>query len=95
MVLELNGLTKKYEILCLQETWLDKSEVNVLSNSFLNFPGFGISKTAHESGITLGRKSGGLGIIWNKQKVNAKCLHYDEHWVQGINTRKVLPQAGP
>ena len=56
-----------------------------MSNSFLNFLGFGISKTDHESGITIGRKSGGIGIIWNKQKVNAKCLNYDENWVQGIN----------
>ena len=80
-IIELKHWTQYTEIICLQETWLDKSETSILGNSFEHFLGFGISQANHETGVTLGRKSGGIGILWKNNKINAKCMDFKEEWI--------------
>ena len=54
------------DIVCLQETWLAMNELNLLSNTNIDFIGNGISSIDDENRINTCRPFGGTGIMWRK-----------------------------
>ena len=51
----------------------------------MTFPITGTSPIDPKEGITVGRKHGGLGIMWNKNLTTANPINYEAHWIQGLN----------
>ena len=82
---ELHSLCEEHDIVCLQETWLAKNELPLLSNINNNFIGNGISSIDDESQINVGRPFGGVGIMWRKQ-LNTCCKFktYDCNRIIGL-----------
>ena len=63
---EVNSLCEDNDIVCLQETWLAKNELILLSNTNIDFISNGISSIDDENRINTGRPFGGTGIMWRK-----------------------------
>ena len=66
-VQDIYELCSSYDIVFLQETWLLKDELHMLSTLHPECEGYGISSVDHEKGILAGRPYGGIGILWKKQ----------------------------
>ncbi len=60
------------DIVCVQETWLAKDQLSVLSNTHNDLIGNGVSAINDELGIHVGRPFGGIGIMWRKT-INKYC----------------------
>ena len=69
-ITELNNLCSISDVICLQELWLDKSELNMLSNLNSKFIGFGISPVDIDKEVVYGRKYGGVGFLWKSELEN-------------------------
>ena len=74
---ELHDVCERCDILFLQETWLCKQELDMLSTIHCDFYARGVSSMDDCEGIRVGRPYGGLGILWRKslgQSCNVKPL---------------------
>lgn len=69
---ELHALCEEHDIVCLQETWLTKEQLTLLSNTHGDFIGSGVSSIDDGSGINVGRPFGGIGILW-RRTLNIYC----------------------
>ena len=69
---------RKMIVVCLQETWLDKNDLFLLSNTNNSFMGNVISSTDDKDKINVGRAFGGVGIMWRKQ-LNTCCTFRTYH----------------
>ena len=85
---DLNDLCSKYEVLLLQEKWLEKNELSYLSLFHPHFLGHGVSPVDPSAGIVKGRKFGGVGVLWRKSLSqyiqNVKTNHT---WFTGISIK--------
>ena len=71
-------LCDSHDIILLQEHWLTKAELTLLSNLHPDFHACGISAMDDSSGIRVGRPYGGVAIMWRKslgQNVTIKYLN--------------------
>ena len=71
-VTELNDLCTNHDFVLLQETWLSRPELPMLSQINSSFTGYGLSSMDEESQILSGRPFGGIAILWRKC-FNAYC----------------------
>ena len=62
-----DNLLMKCDILCLQETFLSKQDLGLLSSFNKDFHGVGESTTDLSDGILRGRIAGGVAILWHKK----------------------------
>ena len=69
---ELYALCEAHDIVILQETWLAKNELSLLSNTHCDFIGNGVSSIDDELKINSGRPHGGIEIMWRKN-MNKHC----------------------
>lgn len=65
--LNVNYLLEMCDILCLQETWLPKQDLDRLNVLHKDFHGAGESTTDLSTKIVRGRIPGGVAILWNKK----------------------------
>lgn len=63
--LVVDKLLEECDILCLQETWLPKQDLERLNTLHANFHGVGESTTDLCDKIAHGRIPGGVAILWN------------------------------
>lgn len=63
--LVVDTLLDECDILCLQETWLAKQDLDKLNTVHLNFHGAGESTTDLSTKLVRGRIAGGVAILWN------------------------------
>ena len=84
-ITELNDLCTNHDFILLQETWLSRPELPMLSQIYNAFTGYGLSSMDEESQILLGRPFGGIAILW-KKCFNAYCSikRYDCDRIVGI-----------
>ena len=71
-VTELNDLCTNHDFVLLQETWLSRPELPMISQINSSFTGYGLSSMDEESQILSGRPFGGIAILWRKC-FNAYC----------------------
>ena len=81
---EVTELTKKYDIIGLQEIWLCQSELHILSSTFHKVIGSGSSPNNPNLGLTVGRKYGGVAFLYNEDLKNVRCINYNEDWILGL-----------
>jgi len=81
---DIYDLCSKYDILFLQETWLLKSELHMLSTLHPDFQSMGISAINEENGILCGRPFGGLAILWRKELEHIKVHDYNDPRLLGL-----------
>lgn len=62
-----DNLLENCDILCMQETFLAKQDLEKLNSLNDNFHGAGESTTDLSMGIVRGRIPGGVAILWNKK----------------------------
>ncbi|XP_024116673.2 uncharacterized protein LOC112138347 [Oryzias melastigma] len=60
-------LLEQCEVLCLQETFLTKQDLDGLNSLHIDFHGAGESTVDIEDGIIRGRIPGGVAILWDKR----------------------------
>ena len=56
-------LCEQYHIIVLQETWIAKQNLSILSNVSKTHNAFGISSVDYETGLFVGRPYGGTAIL--------------------------------
>uniref|UniRef100_A0A1A8AIU9 exodeoxyribonuclease III n=1 Tax=Nothobranchius furzeri TaxID=105023 RepID=A0A1A8AIU9_NOTFU len=80
-----DSLLEECEILCLQETFLPKQDLDKLNCLNSKFFGVGESTTDLSTAIVRGRISGGVAVLWNK-RIDAviKPVRLDVDWCIGI-----------
>ena len=54
------ALLEKGDIVCMQETWYSKQDLDILNNLHPNFSGTGVSTTDYHDGLVRGHPPGGL-----------------------------------
>ena len=59
-------LCKQFEVVCLQETWLPKQNLDLLSSISSDHYAVGLSDCNYESQIIKGRPYGGCAILYHK-----------------------------
>ena len=74
------ALLEKGDIVCMQETWYSKQDLDILNNLHPNFSGTGVSTTDYQDGLVRGRPpGGGVAILWRKnldhviKPIDLKC----------------------
>ena len=83
--LELLELCKCHNIICLQEIWLDKVELQNLNTFHPSFCGFGVSPVDPSAGLIRGRKYGGVAFLWDKvREENVYPIDFGYDWIAGI-----------
>ena len=83
---EIKELCSTKDIICLQEIWLDKSELSLFNTFDPSFSGTGVSPVDPTDGLLVGRKYGGVGFLWNKRLQHCiKPLKFPHNWLTGIN----------
>uniref|UniRef100_A0A3P9KQQ7 Reverse transcriptase domain-containing protein n=1 Tax=Oryzias latipes TaxID=8090 RepID=A0A3P9KQQ7_ORYLA len=78
-------LLNECDVLCLQETWLAKQDLDNLNSLHVDFHGAGESTTDLSTRIVRGRIPGGVAILWNVKydaAVNVVRLNVD--WAVGL-----------
>lgn len=83
--LVVDQLFENTDILCIQETFLPKQDLDKLNSVNADFHGAGESTTDLSLGIVHGRISGGVAIMWHKKYdsvISVIRLHVD--WCIGI-----------
>ena len=73
-IFELQQLCVSHDIIFIQELWLFKNELNILSNIHAEFEGIGLSAIDDGYSIIQSRPYGGVGILIREKKRN--CVNY-------------------
>ena len=63
---EINDLCKCHDIVLLQETWVFRNQLPMLSSISNEFVGYGLSSMKDEQQIHTGRPFGGIAVLWRK-----------------------------
>ena len=63
---EINDLCNCHDIVLLQETWMFRSQLPMLSSISNEFVGYGLSSMKDEQQIHTGRPFGGIAMLWRK-----------------------------
>ena len=87
---DIYNLCSKYDILFLQETWLQKNELHILSTLHPDFQGMGTSAINEENGILSGRPYGGLAILWRRELKYIKVQDYNDTRLLGLQVQSNL-----
>lgn len=83
--LVVDTLLDKCDILCLQETWLAKQDLDKLNSLHMNFHGAGESTTDLSTRLIRGRIAGGVAILWNiKYDSMVKVVRLNVDWAIGL-----------
>ena len=83
---EIYELCSGHDIVCLQETWLDKSELSIFNNFHPEFNWIGVSPVDPSEGLIRGRKYGGVGFLWKKKyQASVNPLKLEHNWLTGIS----------
>lgn len=83
--LVIDKLLSECDILCLQETWLAKQNLDKLNSLNVDFHGAGESTTDLSTRIVRGRIAGGVAILWNsKYDPIVKVVRLDVNWAIGL-----------
>ena len=61
------ALLEKGDIVCMQETWYSKQDLDILNNLHPNFSGTGVSTTDYQDGLVRGHPPGG-GLLFSGGK---------------------------
>ena len=73
------------DIICLQETWLSKQELNCLNTFHTDFHGSGVATLDYRVGLRRGHFTGGVAIMWRKCFDSyVAVLNFDTDWLTGI-----------
>ena len=73
------------DIICLQETWLSKQELNCLNTLHTDFHGSGVATVDYRDGLRRGHNPGGVAIMWRKRFDSCvEVLNFDTDWLTGI-----------
>ena len=73
------------DIICLQETWLSKQELNCLNTLHTDFHGSGVAIVDYRDGLRRGHNPGGVAIMWRKRFDSCvEVLNFDTDWLTGI-----------
>ncbi len=79
-------LLNECDILCLQETWLAKRDLDKLNTIHKDFHGAGESTTDLSTKLIKGRITGGVAILWNcKYHPMVKVIRLNVDWAIGID----------
>ena len=84
--LTVDKLLNDCDILCLQETWLAKQDLDKLNTVHTDFHGAGESTTDLSTKMVKGRIAGGVAILWNRKydpMVKVNRLNVD--WAIGLD----------
>jgi exonuclease III len=82
---EIRSLCQENDIVLLQETWLSKADLPLLSHVHPDFHAKGISAMDLEKGVLSGRPHDGLAILWRKSLTKFfKSISYDDSRIMGI-----------
>ena len=83
--LVLEQLFTESDIICLQETWLSKQDLDKLNSINPDYHGIGESTTDTHDRMIQGRISGGVAILWNiKHESQISELRLEKDWAVGI-----------
>lgn len=83
--LVVDKLLEQCEIMCLQETWLAKQDLDGLNALHPNFHGAGESTTDLRDKMVCGRIPGGVAIMWNcKLDPVVTVVRCNVDWAIGI-----------
>lgn len=83
--LVVDTLLGECDILCLQETWLAKQDLDKLNSLHTNFHGAGESTTDLSTRLVRGRIPGGVAILWNiKYDPLVKVVRLNVDWAIGL-----------
>ena len=83
---DLIELFKNSDIICLQETWYFKQNLQALNNLHEDFYGFGKATVNYEDGIHTGRPYGGTAIFWRKSLHGVvKIIDFGLDWCSGLS----------
>ena len=86
--MEILNLCASHHIICLQEIWLDKTELQQLNTFHPKFSGFGVTPVDPAAGITRGRKFGGVAFLWDKTlEENVEPINFGYNWLAGIKVK--------
>ena len=73
------------DIVCLQETWLSKQDLNCLNTLHVDFHGVGAATVDYRDGLRRGHNPGGVAIMWRKcLDASVEVLTYEVDWLTGI-----------
>ena len=83
--LVVDTLLDESDIVCLQETWMAKQDLDKLNTLHKNFHGAGESTTDLNMRIVHGRIAGGVAILWNiKYDPMVKVVRLNVDWAIGL-----------
>lgn len=83
--LVVDTLLDNCDILCIQESWLAKQDLDKLNNLHPDFHGVGESTTDLSMKIVRGRIAGGVAILWNmKFDSMVKVVRLNVDWAIGL-----------
>lgn len=63
---EIIDILNNNDVVCLQETWYSKQNLEAINAIHADFHGFGCSKIDYADGLISGRPYGGVAILWRK-----------------------------
>ena len=76
---------KKNQIICLQETWFSKQDLESLNSLVENYHGFGVSTTDYSKRLISGHPPGGVAIMWHKDIDSlVKPIAMNYNWLLGL-----------
>ena len=79
------ALLEKGDIVCMQETWYSKQDLDLIHNLHPNFSGTGVSTTDYHDGLVRGHPPGGVAILWRKKLDHViKPLDLNCNWCTAI-----------
>ena len=81
---EIIELCNTCDIICLQETWLSKQNLDFLASIQTDFHGTGISSFDDGDGMLEGSPFGGTAILWHK-KLQATLTQSCDKSIFGLN----------
>ena len=79
-------LCKQYHIIVLQETWVAKQNLSILSTVSKTHHAFGISSVDYETGLFVGRPYGGTAILWDRS-LPASPWFNDDNSIIGLKLK--------
>lgn len=85
---EVQDICDRCDIVLLQETWLQDSEMHLLNNMHEDFYATGLSSMDTSHGLITGRPHGGTAILWRKS-IGSLCSikNYGDPRIIGIEVR--------
>ena len=77
---EINGLCSCHDIVLIQETWMFRNKLPMLSSISHEFVGYGLSSMKDEQQIHIGRPFGGIAMLWRKSLKSWRSENHTPHY---------------